>query len=356
MDKNFNEEYHEIKNQSLLAANAYYFTHMEELSASIRESLKAACRRVGRLQAQGYHDVEYMEITMLRTRLVEHDYRIPIMVYGTEWFADPEQTQAGEVDGSGIFSFYEDMIQKTASLVKKYRSRLPEGVLEICMCLAADSFWNYIDMAGRRAVMGFTVEGMNITEEFRIRVCEYMGYGAVCRRHTPDMDEGQMKEWFARREEDVYRFRDYRGRDFSGWDFSGMDLTGCDFSGCRLDGCSFEGADLTGAWFCGSSMKGACLSNAWVPGTRFDGADLEEAVLEGTYSSCVINEDLWMRPDNEWASFVGCCLKHADLTFSAIECADFAEADLEGTMFNDAHKEYYELDERQRGQAYFCDY
>lgn len=354
MDENFRNEFREIRNQALLGANACYFSHMEELTDSYRESMAAACRRVKRMQAQGYPDVEFMEITMLRTRLMDRDYRAPIMVYGPKWYADMGQAQAGEIDTGRIFSFYEDMVLKTAGLVKKYRSKLPERMLETCMCSTADSFWNYVDMACRRAVMGFTPEGMGITKEFRVRICEYMGYGSVCRRHLPVMEREQMKKWFEKGEEEVYRFRDYRGRDFAGWSFAGLDLTGCDFRDCNLDGCSFADADLTGAWFCGSSMKGACLTDAWVPGARFDRADLEGAVLEGTYSSCRFNDDLWRRPDNEWASFANCRLKNADLKFSAMECADFEGADLEGAVFNDDHRDYYQLDERQRGQARFC--
>lgn len=354
MDENFKKEFREIKNQALLAANGYYFSNMDTLSDSCRKALGAACEQVKRMQAGGYPDVEYMEVTMLRTRLMEHDYCIPIMVYGTEWYADSRQAQAGKIDAGGIFSFYEDMVRKTAGLVKKYRSKLPERMLEICMCSTADSFWNYVDMACRRAVMGFSPEGMAITEEFRVRICEYMGYGSVCRRHLPAMDRDQMKKWFEKGEEEAYRFRDYRGWDFSGWDFSGLDLTGCDFRNCNLDGCSFADADLTGAWFCHSTMKKACLRDAWIPGARFDQADLEEAVFEGTYSSCRFNDNLWRRPDNEWPSFVGCRLKNADFTFSAMECADFSDADLEGAVFHEDHMDYYQLDERQRGQARFC--
>lgn len=356
MNENFRNEYNEIKNQSLLAVNAYYFSHMEELTASFGESLKAACERVMEMQEQGYPDVEYMEITLLRTRLMEHQYRVPILVYGTEWYADLGQAQVGEMDAGGIFSFYETMIQAAASLVKKYRTKLPERMLETCMCSAAELFWNYVEMACRRAVMGFTPNGMGITEEFRIRACEYMGYGSVCRRYTPEMTRNQMKKWFDKKEEEEYRFRDYRGHDFSGWDFSGLNLTGCDFSGCTLDGCSFEHADLTGAWFCGSSMKEVNAADAWLPGAKFDGANLQEAVFEGAYSSCKINDQLWLRPDNEWASFTGCCLKSADFSFSAIECADFTGADLEGAIFNDAHRDYYQMDERQRERAKFRDF
>ncbi len=354
MDENFRNEYLEIKNRALLAANDFYFSHMDEQSAVFRESLEKACRRVGRMQGQGYPDVEYMEVTMLRTRLLEHDYHLPIMVYGEDWYADPGQFQAGEADAGEIFSFYEAMVQETASLVKKYRAKLPGRMLEACMCSAAEFFWGYVELACQRAVMGFVPEGMGITEQFRVRVCEYMGYGTVCRRHTPAMDQEQMRKWFGKREEDVYRFRDYRGHDFGGWDFAGLDLSGCDFSGCRLDGCSFEGADLTGAWFCGSSMKDACMRDAWIPGARFDGADLEGAVFEGAYSACKINGDVWRRPDNEWASFVRCRLGGADFRFSAIECADFTGADLEGAVFSDAHREYYQMDGCQRNQARFC--
>lgn len=355
MDENFRKEFREIRNEALLQVNAYYFSHMKELEDSYRKSLHQACEQVERLQAQGYPDVEYMEVTMLRTRLIQHDYRVPIMIYGTAWYGDLNQVQAGAIDAGGIFSFYEDMARKTASLVKKYRSKLPERMLELCMCSTADSFWNYVDMACRRAVMGFTPKNMNITPQFRVRICEYMGYGSVCRRHLPVMEREQMKKWFEKEEEEVYRFRDYGGSDFAGWNFSRLDLTGCDFRNCNLEGCSFDEADLTGAWFCDSNLKQASFKDAWVVGTRFDRADLEGAVFEGTYSSCRFNDDLWRRPDNEWADFTGCRLKYADFRFSAIECADFTEADLEGAMFQEEHKDYYQLDEGQRKQAKFED-
>ena len=280
MDENFRKEFREIQNQARLGVNAYYFSHMEELTDSYRKAMAGACRQVKAMQDKGYQDVEFMEITMLRTRLLEQDFQAPILVYGPKWYGDPCQAQAGEIDTRGIFSFYEDMEKETVRLVRKYRSKVPERMAQICMCQVADSFWSYVDMACRRAVMGFSTEGMAITDQFRVRICEYMGYGSVCRRHLPAMERQEMKKWFEKGEAEVYRFRDFRGMDFSGWNFDGLDLTGCDFRGCNLEGCSFGEADLTGAWFCGSAMKGTCFRDAWVPGTRFDGADLEGAVFD----------------------------------------------------------------------------
>ncbi len=356
MDDNFRDEYGEIVNQALLAVNAYYFSHIEELSDAFRDSLEAACGQVRQMQAQGYPSVEYMEITMLRTRLIQHDYRVPIMVYGSDWYADLRQVQVGEIDAGGIFSFFEKAMQAAVRPAKKYRTKLPESILDYCLCSTAEYFWRYVSMACRRAVMGLAIEGMELTKDFRVRVCEYMGYGFMCRRYTPAMEPGERKEWFAKRKDGEYRFRDYRGLDFSGWDFSGLDLTGCDFSGCNLNGSNFTAADLTGAWFCDSAMKKVCLNEAWVPGARFDRADLEEAVLEGARSSCKINTELWVRPDLEPASFAGCCLKNTNFLFSAIECADFSGADMEGTLFNHAHREYYDMGGQQREQARFFDY
>ena len=108
MDDNFRNEYGEIVNKALLGVNDYYFSHIEELSDAFRESLQAACMQVKQMQKQGYPDVEYMEVTMLRTRFIQHDYRVPILVYGSDWYADLGQAQAGEIDAGGIFSFFED--------------------------------------------------------------------------------------------------------------------------------------------------------------------------------------------------------------------------------------------------------
>ena len=52
MDDNFRDEYGKIVNQALLAVNAYYFSHIEELSDAFRDSLEAACGQVRQMQAQ----------------------------------------------------------------------------------------------------------------------------------------------------------------------------------------------------------------------------------------------------------------------------------------------------------------
>lgn len=353
MDENFLKEYRSIKNKALLETNRYFFDHIEEIAKSIGESLAAACDHIREIQQKGYGAVEYLEFTMLRTRLIRHDYQFPIMVYGSGWYADQGQLQAGEINGEPIFSFYEDMIQTLSKLVKKYQTKLPARYLLTCMCETAELFWEYAAMACQWAVMGFTPEGMNITEDFRIRACEYMGFGKVCWRRLPEMTNGQLKDWFDKREKDIYKYRDFRGRDFSGWNFSGLDLTSSDFSGCKLENCSFQGADLTGAWFCGSNMKGACLRKAWVPGARFDRADLREADLKSAYSTSRINRDLWMRPDNFAASFKRADLRGADFNFSAIDQADFTEALMEGVIFHESHKGYYHLDDQQKASARF---
>ena len=187
MDENFRSEYGEIVNKALLGVNGYYFSHIEELSNSFRDSLQAACERVKQIQAQGYPNVEYMEITMLRTRFIQHNYQVPILVYGPDWYADFRQVQVGELDASPIFSFYEEILKDAAGPAKKYRMKLPERVLEYGMCMTAEYFWKYVAMACRRAVMGLSLEGMDMTQEFTVRACEYMGYGFTCRCYTPKM-------------------------------------------------------------------------------------------------------------------------------------------------------------------------
>lgn len=355
MDKKFSEEYRKVKNEALLKANAYFFQHMDEISDAIRAALTDACDNIRNMQKNGYQPIEYLEVTLLRTRMIRHDYTAPIMAYGSGWFADPAQIQAGGVDMGGIFSFYEDMIQSASRLIKKYQTKLPERIMESLMCQGAEHFWNYAAMACHRSVKGFSPDGMLITDDFKIRCCEYMGFGEVCWRYTPDITQEELKKWFDKREADVYRFRDYRGRDFSGWDFAGMDLTGCDFRDCRMKKCGFESADLTGTWFCNSNMEEACLSGAWMPGARFDNADLKGAVLEGAYSVSDINRDLWMRPDNLRASFAGADLRNADFTFSAIDHADFTGAAMDGVLMNDSHEGYYNLDEKQLKGVQFGD-
>lgn len=353
MDENFEKEYHEKKNEALLQVNKYFFCHIEEISQSFRNSLKQACDRIRQMQQKGYQEIEYLEFTMLRTRLLLHDTHFPIMVYGTDWYADINQFQAGDIDGGPIYSFYETMIEAVSKIVKKYQTKLPERCLEQCMCQTAEHFWNYVEMACQWAVKGFSAEGLKVTENFKIRVCEYMGYGRVCWRYTPVMTDEQLRKWFDKREGEVYKYRDYRGRNLSGLSFAGMNLSDCDFRDCNMENCDFQRADLTGAWFCGSNMKNADLTGAWLPGARFDRADLRKAVLEEAYSACEINDDLWLRADNIAASFSGADLREADFTFSSIESADFTGALMEGVLFNDTHEGYYALDKTQAAQVQF---
>ena len=40
---------------------------------------------------------------------------------------------------------------------------------------------------------------------------------------------------------------------------------------------------------------------------------------------------------------------------AALDWAVFSQADLEGAVFDEGHGDYYRLDERQRGQAVFCE-
>lgn len=353
MDQNFKEEYRELKNKALLQLNSYFFEHLEEMACSFRESLKEACEQIAMMQKNSCWAIEYLEFTLLRTRILEHDYRAPIIAYGTNWYADENQTQAGMIQTEAVFSFFEAFIHETERLVKKYRSKLPEQILSECMCKSAEAFWRYVTIALQQAVMGFEPGEMKITDEFRIRSCEYMGYGEVLRRYTPNLTQKELKKWFDKKEKEAYQFRDFRGRDFSGWDLSGMDFTGCDFRGCSFTGASLEKTDLTGAWFSESLMRDADLRGAWVPGVRFDRTDLTGASLQGAYCVCKINSTLWMRTDNVRPSFAGAILKNVDFTFSAMEGADFTGAALDGAAFNEIHRKYYSLDSRQASQSMF---
>lgn len=353
MDENFRDEYQNVKNEALLKTNSYFFDNMKDIAEVFRAALFASCECLEAMQQNGYQEIEYMEVTLLRTRMLERNYQAPVMVYGESWYADIRQAQVGEIPIESVFSFYDEMVRITEGLVKKYKTKLPEKILEICMCESAADFWNYVTMGCKQAVMGFSEDKIKITKDFRIRCCEYMGFGSVCRRHTPNMAPEQMKKWIDEKEKEVYRFRDYRGKDFSGWDFSGLDLTGCDFRDCNLEESNFEGANLTGAWFCNSRMRNCDLRGTWLPGARFDNADLREALLEGAYSASKINRSTWLRPDNVRASFCGANLTKADFTVSAIEFADFTSASMEKTLFDEEHKDYYHFDDKQLEQAAF---
>lgn len=353
MDENFLKEYLELRSESLLNLNSVFYDRIREIGEGFCDSLRAACDRVVEMQERGYQEIEYLEFTLLRTRLLKRDYDAPVMVYGEDWYADLNQAQVGTIDTSPIFSFYEELTEKTECLVKKYRTKLPEEAVAERMCLSAEYFWSYVGLALRQSVMGFKAGEMKITDDFRIRCCEYMGNGQVLRRHTPPKYMEQLGKWFGGKEKDVYRFRDFSGRDFSGWNLRDMDFTGCDFRNCNLSGCDLTGADLTGTWFCDSDMRGAKLSGAWVPGARFDRADLTGALFEDTYCVCRINRKTWLRPDNLCPGFAGAILRGADLTFSVMEGADFTGAVVDGARFNEGHVEYYSLSPEQVQFAVF---
>lgn len=353
MDEHFLKEYLELRDEALLKLNSVFYDRIREIGGGFSESLRAACDQVIKMQKQGYREIEYLEFTLLRTRLLNRDYHMPVMVYGEDWYADLNQAQVGTIDMDPIFSFYDELADKTERLVKKYRTKIPQETMAERMCLSAEYFFHYVGLALRHTVMGFTAGEMKITDEFRIRCCEYMGRGQVLRRHTPHKDMEQLKKWFGKKEKEVYRFRDFSGRDFSGWDLEGMDLTGCDFRKCNLSGCNLSGADLTGTWFCDSEMRGADLSGAWVPGARFDRADLTDATLEDTYCVCRINRGAWLRPDNIRPSFADACFKGADLSFSMMDGADFTGAALDGAQFSEGHGEYYRLSREQIKAAVF---
>lgn len=355
MDQTFEKEHMAVKDKALLLVNDFFFRHVEEIAASYRFSLHKASEKISKLQQDGGHDISYLEFTMLRTRLKEHDYFAPIMAYGDDWYADVRQEQVGEINIGQIYSYFEAMIQETEKLAKKFSMKLPDRVIEEIICKTASKFWKYVHIACQQAVMGFCPDHISITNDFCIRCCEYMGYGSVIWQYTEKMTEAEMMKWFGKKEKDTYMRRDFFGLDFSGCDFSGLNLAGCNFRGCNLTGCSFEGADLSETWLNLSCLRGANLKDSWIPGTKFDYADLKGAVLKGAHSVCKINSGIWMRPDLLAASFVSADLESADFTFSAIEEADFTGANMTGTIFNQGHLDYYLFDDTQKSKLTVVD-
>ncbi|SFR57740.1 Pentapeptide repeat-containing protein [Anaeromicropila populeti] len=317
----------------------------QENKEALREQFvikfRKICCHIQTIQKGSQWKSGFMQFHLFRSRVLQHDYRYHVMLYGREWY-EKDGIPVTDWDAGFFFQYFEALWKELQNEYRKYMGKLTEPDVEIMMLRLLDHFHTYVVELLRYSILDAieTEEylGLDRGDFFQIRAGEFYEPGQLIHKEQEEKNIFKILRWLEKEEKQAYCFEDFRGLDFSRVDLARRDLRYTDFRKCMLRETNFSLGVLLGAKFRDADLRRADLKISMVAGADFARADLTGA----EFQHCVSYAG--KKPFNEWkkAGFTETSFRECNLTCTNFEGAllqgvDFSGAMLKETSFRGAH-------------------
>jgi uncharacterized protein YjbI with pentapeptide repeats len=364
----FRENYvKQIGQKQLMAAEAYFQSHLEELADGFLNSFRAICRQVLVFQEKQLKGpLGYIHYSWLRTQLLEQDYRVLIETYDGNWYLDRRECVA-EYDAAWLWRFWGDCVAELESKRQPYLDQITAADLELIARREVAKYGQYLVSLARYALNRAELEpeyGALVKEaECEVRVGEYQDLSeVVLKTDTRPKESREIKRWLARKTDLEYSYEVLRSLDLSRGDYEGLDLRYCDLRECDFSDCNLQNAFLLGTKFASSCLDRADLRGALLYEADFSHCSLKAANLSETEGPAgPLPGPEWQTPgfrginfqaaDLTGAVFGDAVLAGADFRDAVVTETDFNGAALQEALFTVAARQQVRLTKKQRAQV-----
>lgn len=317
-----------------------FHVHHLEWIEQLKPKFEAICCVAKNIQEKNHISIGYLMFHVLRTRLMEHDYRYQVVIYGEEFYAK-EGFFVGDIDVSFIYQYYEKLWQVLLTEYKKYIGKITPMDIEQIMLRLLDEFHTYVVELLRCGLLDFleTTSYLMLEKasDFHIESGELMEPGNVIHMEQKEKSILKVLKWLDQKKEDAYCFSDFRGLHFQDVKFQGLDLRYVDFRESNLEGSHFSVCMFCGTKFRDCNMKRANLMISVIAGADFTRADLTGANLENCVSYTgkkILNN--WKKVGYTHTSFRESNLTNTNFRGAVLHGVDFRESILTGADFTGA--------------------
>ncbi|HEX2954962.1 MAG TPA: pentapeptide repeat-containing protein, partial [Bacillota bacterium] len=271
--------------------------------------------------------------SMLRTRLLEKDYRILIEAYDRRWYLDPQECWES-YDAGWIGRYLDELDQALENSRRQYMNLIGRAEIERIVLKEAHKFYQYMSLLARYAmqIMIEFPEWRDLAkgDELEVRVGELLDLSEIVyKEDRRNKDPEEIKDWLEEKEAYVYAYEVFSGLNLACGDYQGIDLRYADLRGSDLSNSNLCETSLVGTRFNNGRLEKADLTRSVVCEADFSKASLRGAAfvgVEGAVGRAQQEENDWERPGFFALNFSG-----ADLSG-----ADFRQADLRGAIFTGA--------------------
>ncbi|HEY8463778.1 MAG TPA: pentapeptide repeat-containing protein [Bacillota bacterium] len=355
-----------ISQAKLLAVEAYFRQHREELAVDFINSFQAICHQAQTMQRQqAKGKIAYVHYSWLRTRILEGDYRVLIQAYDNNWYLDRRECRA-EYDAGWLWRFWQEFAAELEMKRRPYLNRITGADLERIILREAVNYSLYLVNLGRWALYRYeTTNGYLEIEreaEFEVRLGEYRDLSEIIfKADHRAKDSREIRNWLAEKTPFEYCYEVLRGLNLEAGDYEGLDLRFCDLRECNLSRSNLQNTILLGVKMAGSRLDGANLQGALIYEADFSKSSLRTADFseaEGPFGLMTGSE--WQRPgfdrisfreaDLTGAVFKDCQLQGADFRGARLEKVDFEGANLHEALFYSTDRQSVKLTRRQMAE------
>lgn len=360
----FTETYLKTKtDEKLIALDKYFHENKSRLIAGFIDSFKSICIKIKEMQAKGVKGkIGYINYCMLRTSILERNYRMLIEALDKDWFLDLRECHAG-YEANWAFRILEELGYELSDLAKLYIGNIVGSDIERIKLKEAGKFNEYVKCLARYAIPEAVkikeYQEIQREEEFEIRVGEYRDSSEIVyKEDTRTKNSKEIKEFLEEKLVDEYSYEvytnldlskgNYKEADFRYTDFGKSNLSNSNMSKCMLVGTKFKHGILEETDFSNSIMYGADFGQCKLKGANFYRA-------AGPAEVC--GSSSWEMPSFEGVNFRGADLENTDFESADLRGAVFIDANLKGTnfaganlenaVFSDKDASLLALDERQ---------
>ncbi|WP_139488162.1 pentapeptide repeat-containing protein [Brevibacillus dissolubilis] len=375
--------------EQLLALEAYFQEHKDELAVEFLASIQHICGEIRAMQAAGTKGkIGYITYSMLRIELLSGRPAYLIEAMNEEWLFDRTECQA-EYLAEWAFRYLDEFTVRCEQAGKAYMGAVTAPDIEKIKLKEAAKFHQYVvalaqyalgrmndDVHARHALAQgdgnsqaehantshpgaaspipkhpWLFNQIELEDELEIRVGEYWDISEVVyKRDLCPKDSADTKQWLEEKEEDAYAYECFTGLDLSDGDYGEIDLRYTDFTGSDLSESNLHKAVLVGAKCRECRAAGADFSASLIHEADFSHSD-----LTGASFAYALGEG-GMADPQEWeapgffpvnlseaklddALFANASLRGAVFSKASLRGSSFADADGRGAIFTEANLE-----------------
>lgn len=341
-----------IRNEILTELEKDFKNNKENLASKFLEDFYRICENIVVLQEKGrIGEIKFIIFTVLRTRLIEENYKFPVIVCNKFWWMDEKHLEVGTFDSSFVFKYYEKMKKELEKVRNVYIGKTIKQDVDSLLNDEIVNFMYYLARIAKYKILVATESEMfkNIskTNNIQIHVGEYFDFSEIIfNEYYEEKNIKEINEKISSGKRNEVCFWDMKSLDFSNQEFIDVDLR---FSDVRY--CDFSNTDMSYSLLAGTIFNYANLENANLSFSVLNEASFENANCRGVQFNKIIGYS-GLEDQKNWdmVGYYPLNFKNANL-----ENADFQGADIIGSVFDGAILDGAIFDKEQLGYLNLSD-
>lgn len=322
-----------LRNDILLLLEEKFQSEKEKLADEFLKCFNNICEKIVELQQEGtIEEIQFMTITILRTRIKDKNYKFPIKVCNSLWWLDENHCDVGEYDGSFVFEFYEKMYEELGKEIRQYVGRTIKQDTYTLLSDEIINFLHYVAKIAKYKILEATsteiYKKIEKCSTFEIHIGEYFGFTEIIFKEDLERDIEDIKIKIGEKKREVLCFCDLKDLNLENMDLVDSDFRSTDLRRSILKDSDIRYSILAGGIFNDCNLENANLSYSVLNETSFKNANCKKAKFKNIIGYAGLE-------DNSYWDMVG--YYPLNFTNADLQESDFSGADIRGAIFTGAN-------------------